>query len=54
MTKDENTTYDLLAEVFAVHSNLQGLPDGRAVLQYIKDVQLMDGYGCEFYVAKVT
>ena len=53
MTKDETTYSDLLNEVFAAHANLQGLPAARAELQYIKDVQLMDSYGCDFYVAKV-
>ena len=53
MTKDESTYADLLSEVFGAHSSLQGLPAARAELQYIKDVQLMDGYGCDFYVAKV-
>lgn len=54
MTKDEGTLGDLLNEVFAAHASLQGVPAAQAELQYIKDVQLMDGYGCEFYVAKVT
>ena len=53
MTKDESTYSELLNEVFAAHANLQGVPAARAELQYIKDVQLMDGYGCDFYVAKV-
>lgn len=53
MTKDETTYADLLHEVFSAHASLQGLPAARAELQYIKDVQLMDGYGCDFYVAKV-
>ncbi|XP_070181428.1 tyrosine-protein phosphatase non-receptor type 21-like isoform X2 [Littorina saxatilis] len=52
MTKDETTYADLLHEVFSAHASLQGLPAARAELQYIKDVQLMDGYGCDFYVAK--
>lgn len=52
MTKDETTYSELLSEVFASHAKLQGLAGARAELQYIKDVQLMDGYGCEFYVAK--
>ncbi|KAK7464528.1 hypothetical protein BaRGS_00037920, partial [Batillaria attramentaria] len=52
MTKDEVTCTDLLNEVMAAHASLQGLPSARAELQYIKDVQLMDGYGSDFYVAK--
>ena len=53
MTKDDATYADLLNEVFAAHSSLQGVPAARAELQYIKEVQLMDGYGCDFYLAKV-
>ena len=53
MTKDESAYGELLNEVFAAHANLQSLPAARAELQYIKDVLLMDGYGCDFYVAKV-
>lgn len=53
MTKDDATYTDLLGEVMAAHASLQGLPSARAEIQYIKDVLLMDGYGCDYYVAKV-
>lgn len=53
MTKDEATHMDLLNEVMAAHATLQGVTTSRAELQYIKDVLLMDGYGCDYYVAKV-
>ncbi|XP_012940098.1 tyrosine-protein phosphatase non-receptor type 21 [Aplysia californica] len=52
MMKDENTAAELLAEAIAGHESLKGVPPVRAELQYVKEVQMMDGYGAEYYSAK--
>jgi len=53
MMKDENTAAELLAEAIAGHESLKGVPPVRAELQYVKEVQMMDGYGADYYSAKV-
>lgn len=53
MTKDEATLLELTKEILKVHSSLQGVPVAKAEIQYIKEVQLLDGYGMEYYLAKV-
>ena len=44
----------LANEVFALHAELRGVSSDSAELQYMKDVLLLDGYGCEFYIARVV
>lgn len=53
MMKDEAVAAELLSEAIAGHASLQGVPPVRAELQYVKEVQMMDGYGAEYYSAKV-
>ena len=53
MMKDEAITAELFSEAVAGHASLQGVPPIRAELQYVKEVQVMDGYGAEYYSAKV-
>ncbi|XP_059161044.1 tyrosine-protein phosphatase non-receptor type 21-like isoform X2 [Physella acuta] len=52
MMKDEAVAAELLSEAIAGHASLQGVPPVRAELQYVKEVQMMDGYGAEYYSAK--
>lgn len=53
MMKDETAAAELLSEAIAAHASLKGVPPLRAELQYVKEVQMMDGYGAEYYSAKV-
>ena len=53
MMKDETITTELFSEAVAGHASLQGVPPIRAELQYVKELQVMDGYGAEYYSAKV-
>ena len=52
--KDEAVTAELLVEAIAGHESLKGMPPVGAELQYVKEVQMMDGYGAEYYTAKVS
>ncbi|XP_041353223.1 tyrosine-protein phosphatase non-receptor type 21-like [Gigantopelta aegis] len=52
MTKNEVTQLELLVEVINAYSSLQSCHPVKAEIQYIKEVQLMDGYGMEYYNAK--
>ncbi|GFO34694.1 tyrosine-protein phosphatase non-receptor type, partial [Plakobranchus ocellatus] len=52
MMKDEAITAELFSEAVSGHASLQGVPPIRAGLQYVKEVQVMDGYGAEYYSAK--
>ena len=52
MTKDENTAVELLKEVLQCYQNLAGLHPFIAVVYYIKQAQMLDGYGMEYYAAK--
>lgn len=52
MMKDETITAELFSEAVSGHASLQGVPPIRAELQYVKEVQVMDGYGAEYYSAK--
>ena len=54
MMTDEAVSAELLSEAIAGHESLKGVPPVRAELQYVKEVQMMDGYGAEFYNAKVN
>lgn len=54
MTKDGNILRDLMNEVLQVYSSLQGIHPVKAEIHYMKEIQMMDGYGMEYYVVKVT
>ena len=41
-------------EVLQVYVSLQGVHPVKAEIQYMKEIQMMDGYGMEYYVAKVS
>ncbi|KAL5008966.1 hypothetical protein ScPMuIL_014547 [Solemya velum] len=51
-TKDENVMSELMSETLTAHINLQGVQPVKAEIQYMKEVQMMDGYGMEYYIAK--
>ncbi|XP_055880391.1 tyrosine-protein phosphatase non-receptor type 21-like isoform X2 [Biomphalaria glabrata] len=52
MMKDETVAAELVSEAVAGHNSLQGVSPGRAELQYVKEIQMMDGYSVEYYSAK--
>lgn len=52
LTKDENILQELMNEVLSVYMGLQGMHPVKAEIQYMKEIQMMDGYGMEYYVAK--
>ncbi|KAK6182292.1 hypothetical protein SNE40_010006 [Patella caerulea] len=52
MTKDESTFMELLSDVINGHYRLHGVHGIKAEIQYIKEVQQMDGFGTEYYIAK--
>ena len=54
LTKDENILSELMNEVLQVYVSLQGVHPVKAEIQYMKEIQMMDGYGMEYYVAKVN
>ena len=54
MTTDDRALADLTLEIVSTHHSLQGLPPAVAELQYIVEAQKLDGYGVEYYPAKVN
>ncbi|XP_060590251.1 tyrosine-protein phosphatase non-receptor type 21-like [Ruditapes philippinarum] len=52
LTKDENILQELQHEVVQVYMGLQGVHPVKAEIQYMKEIQMMDGYGMEYYIAK--
>ncbi|KAK3599016.1 hypothetical protein CHS0354_007483 [Potamilus streckersoni] len=52
LCKDENLLSQLQLEVQSAYRNLTGVPPVKAEIQYMKDLQIVDGYGMEYYVAK--
>ena len=42
-----------MQQVASAHQSLQGVPPTIAELQYIIEAQQLDGYGMEYYPAKV-
>lgn len=52
LTKDDNIMSELMNEVLQVYISLQGVHPVKAEIQYMKEIQMMDGYGMEYYVAK--
>ena len=53
MTRDPSILQEVKNEILAVYSSLQGMPQVKAEIQYMKEIQMMDGYGMEYYTAKV-
>lgn len=53
MCRDEGAVGEMMQEVLNSYSNLQGMHPVKAEMQYIKEIQMMDGYGMEYYTAKV-
>ena len=43
----------MLADVVGLYEQLQGISPHRAQMQYIGEVQLLQGYGLELFSAKV-
>ncbi|CAG5132516.1 unnamed protein product, partial [Candidula unifasciata] len=52
LMQDKTVASELVAEAIAGHAALKGVPPIKAELQYVKEVQMMDGYGAEYYSAK--
>lgn len=52
MCRDEGALGEMMQEVLNSYSNLQGIHPVKAEMQYIKEIQMMDGYGMEYYTAK--
>lgn len=53
MCRDEGAVGEMMQEVLNSYSNLQGIHPVKAEMQYIKEIQMMDSYGMEYYTAKV-
>lgn len=53
MCRDEGAVGEMMQEVLNSYSNLQGIHPVKAEMQYIKEIQMMDGYGMGYYTAKV-
>lgn len=53
MTRDPAILQEVMNEVLQVYMNLQGMAPVKAEIQYMKEIQMMDGYGMEYYTAKV-
>lgn len=53
MCRDEGAVGEMMQEVLNSYNNLQGIHPVKAEMQYIKEIQMMDGYGMEYYTAKV-
>ncbi|WAR19251.1 PTN21-like protein [Mya arenaria] len=52
LTRDSQIVQELMNEVLQVYMSLHGLPPVKAEIHYMKEIQMMDGYGMEYYVAK--
>lgn len=53
LTRDSTIVQELMNEVLQVYAGLAGVAPLRAEIQYMREIQMMDGYGMEYYVAKV-
>lgn len=53
MTRDAGILQEVKNEVLQVYIGLQGMHPVKAEIQYMKEIQMMDGYGMEYYTAKV-
>ncbi|XP_052058898.1 tyrosine-protein phosphatase non-receptor type 21-like isoform X1 [Mytilus californianus] len=52
MCKDETTVTEMMHEALNCYINLHGVHHVKAEINYIKDIQMMDGYGMDYYAAK--
>lgn len=52
MCKDETTLNDMMHEVLNCYNTFQGVHHVKAEIMYIKEIQMMDGYGMDYYAAK--
>ena len=53
MCKDETTLTEMMHEGLNCYVTLQGVHHVKAEIMYIKEIQMMDGYGMDYYAAKV-
>ena len=54
MSTDEQLLQEMNAEIVNTHRNLQGVTPHDAELQYIIEAQQLEGYGLEYFSAKVN
>ncbi|CAC5426761.1 PTPN14_21 [Mytilus coruscus] len=52
MCKDETTVTEMMHEALNCYISLHGVHHVKAEINYIKDIQMMDGYGMDYYAAK--
>ncbi|XP_069117447.1 tyrosine-protein phosphatase non-receptor type 21-like isoform X2 [Argopecten irradians] len=52
MCKDDSVMAEMMNETLSGYISLQGVHPFKAEMQYIKEIQMMDGYGMEYYIAK--
>ncbi|XP_021372651.1 tyrosine-protein phosphatase non-receptor type 14-like isoform X2 [Mizuhopecten yessoensis] len=52
MCKDDTVMAEMMNETLSGYISLQGVHPFKAEMQYIKEIQMMDGYGMEYYTAK--
>ena len=53
MTADDRTLVELTQEIVNTHKNLQSVAPPVAELNYIIEAQRLEGYGLEYFPAKV-
>ena len=53
MTAEERSLGELTQQVSSAHQSLHGVIPNIAELQYIIEAQQLEGYGMEYYPAKV-
>ena len=52
MCKDENLVAEMMNETLSGFIALSGMHPLKAEIRYINNIQQMDGYGMEYYLAK--
>lgn len=52
LMRDENILQGLKNEVLHMYTSLQGMHPVKAEIEYMKEIQMLDGYGMEYYIAK--
>lgn len=53
LTVDPQKLEDLMSSVLIAHNKLQDLIPSAAEIRYIQEAQQLDGYGYEYFSAKV-
>ena len=53
LSAEEQNLSDIREQILATYSSLQGVPSYLAEMGYIREVQHLEGYGLEYYQAKV-